>query len=388
MDDLQARWAAAFQQYETLKAAAEGAVVRWEWTSGERYSLQPLFFRRYPGRGRVLEGPGENGGFRYGFDAGDRVRVFQMHNYAAEVSEEFYTYADDHVVSVRYTTFLPRLPWQVAYYTLEDERVTRYRLFNTNFGPAIRVATPDAILALAERTRMITRSTELYRYQGERLVRIQHEVETAGPPPRTFEEHLTYDEVGRLQRVEKVQPTGETYTSYRRPQKGQTLSALADEVKQRLVQAIPARLQQAQIADPVYCLVLWFREADFYVPPLPTPGLEADRQSALAAYGAEARYRLWMPAGPDLIHLEDPATVEVCDLFNQQVIATEQWDLGLTVVQEVAAALTHVDWTGILDVTDDFVIYGMDYEMHDLEEAMAASVPAGRIDDLRRRGLL
>ena len=37
-----------------MKAQAEQAVVREEWASGERYSLLPFYFQRFPGRGRRL----------------------------------------------------------------------------------------------------------------------------------------------------------------------------------------------------------------------------------------------------------------------------------------------------------------------------------------------
>lgn len=88
-----------------------------------------------------------------------------------------------------------------------------------------------------------------------------------------------------------------------------------------------------------------------------------------------------------MLTVDDPATIEVCELLNQLIIAAGKWDLGAQVVRAVAAALVDVDWTGILNVTGDFVSYGMDYELHDLEEAMAASAPAERIDDFKARGL-
>jgi hypothetical protein len=78
------RWKAAFGQYDEFKASAEPAVVRWEWTNGgERYSLLPFFFQRFPGRARALKEPPavKAQHIEYGLDEQGRPRVRRMYNY-------------------------------------------------------------------------------------------------------------------------------------------------------------------------------------------------------------------------------------------------------------------------------------------------------------------
>jgi hypothetical protein len=55
VEDLEQRWREAFGKYKTLKEQNEAQVVGWELASAPRYSLRPMFFERFPGRGRVLK---------------------------------------------------------------------------------------------------------------------------------------------------------------------------------------------------------------------------------------------------------------------------------------------------------------------------------------------
>ena len=57
-------------------------------------------------------------------------------------------------------------------------------------------------------------------------------------------------------------------------------------------------------------------------------------------------------------------------------------------LRAAAAELTRRDWTGVLDVTDDFVAFAVDPGLTDLEEALGASAPGQRIADWRGRGWL
>ena len=76
---LEAAQALADWGYEQAKEEAESSVVRWEWASFTRYSLEPCYFEinRYR-RGDLLNeepAPPLNGARGHGFDAAGRLRV-------------------------------------------------------------------------------------------------------------------------------------------------------------------------------------------------------------------------------------------------------------------------------------------------------------------------
>jgi hypothetical protein len=169
----------------------------------------------------------------------------------------------------------------------------------------------------------------------------------------------------------------------RQPRRGDELRGLADRVVGRLAAAIPKALHSARIRGRAYCLVLSYGES--YFPPTLIVGLEAERRAAAAARGREARGYLYAPAEPAVL-LEDPAGARDYALLDEGIARDNAWELGRETLQRVARELTLRDWSGILDVTDDFVALARDYESDDRAESLAASVPADRLALLRSRG--
>ena len=60
------------------------------------------------------------------------------------------------------------------------------------------------------------------------------------------------------------------------------------------------------------------------------------------------------------------------------------------ILREVAAALSHHDWTGKLNVTPDFVVFAIDWEMdgHDMAAVFEASVSKEQIEEWKEKGWL
>jgi hypothetical protein len=133
LDHLLESWKKAFGQYPVEKSKAEAAVVRWEWTTWERYSALPFHFKRFPGRGRVLkERPNTAGNFiLYGFDQNERIqlhRFFQFFSSPPEsffgkliphpgltvriYSETFYRYSDNQIESIEFSVS-PHIPLSI-----------------------------------------------------------------------------------------------------------------------------------------------------------------------------------------------------------------------------------------------------------------------------------
>lgn len=392
MDDLVDRWRWAFTAYAALNDAAEAAVVRWEWTDFQRYNLQPMFFRRYPGRGRVLESQPDYGGYQYGFDAEGRVLIEGVSDNFGNWSDGFFSYGDDTVECIRYSFFEPFLPVEVSRYRLLDRRVTTFEQFAISIGPLSGAHTPDDLYALTEKLRAQRRDRQTYLYEGHRLVRVKREYEVIGLSHKVSEEVFTYDEQGRLTRIELLQ-TGQPskVVMYRRPAKGQTHKTLVENVRKGLVSAVVDRLRQAALTELVYCVVLAYHAVDRYFPPLLMIGRESYRRDIMIHSGDEAHYSLYPPLEflPELMLEVAVSSIETdCQLLEQQLMAAQDWDTATQVLRDVAADLMRLPWQDVMPVTDDFVVFAVDAECDDIGEAIAASCGAERLADLTARGLL
>ncbi|MEO7714565.1 MAG: DUF4303 domain-containing protein [Capsulimonas sp.] len=148
------------QGYPVVKQQTEAQVIRWEWTAGERYRLEPLHFElSHTEPGQVLaEAPADvDGHFQYGFDAQDRVIAVRRYialTSGVQAYETFYQYGDHqidihhyHHSSRKPMTFVKRLVlqngqvtaeyhYQMAgltfhYYEYEMGRLVRLRMNNT-----------------------------------------------------------------------------------------------------------------------------------------------------------------------------------------------------------------------------------------------------------------
>jgi hypothetical protein len=392
--ELEQRWRAAFGQYANHRQAAEQQVVRWEWARSARHTIRPLFFERYPGRGRVLESEPDDksaGAFQYGLDAQDRMVVERVYGYTGEPAETFVTWTDTVVEAIMYANFQPKLPLQVARLYFHAGRPQAFHAFTVNIGPDTPIRTPDGILELTGSTQQWQRLEETYHYDEQwRVSTIDFRYE-GGPYARfTWLETFTYNPSGQIEQIEARQDTGKTFILYRRPEKHQTARSLGRSLKARLLDVIPEIWASAGTEETLYCMVLYYRAS--YFPPYCIPGYDRDRQAALMQNDPEGRYFLWTPVGDDVserpFQITDPDVLELCRLYEQEITAQDKGTDALRLLRQLGKALTKFDWSGKLPVTSDFVVYAMDYEIDDLEECLRASVPKAQIVKWKKRGLL
>jgi len=409
------RWQAAFGQYDELKAAAEHVVVRWEWTEGDRYTLLPFYFNRVSGRARRLkERPTSDGYYiHYGFDDRGRVRLHRFvrlsghgdpqpprsghhqGDLAADViGETFYDYGDTLTETIEFSIF-PRIPLKVHQVFRQDERVVRHVSMELNgYAPPYieKGKTPDDLYErLGPGGRFL--AVENYVHEGNRLTTIIGYREVPGPPPHHFEERFTYDEDGRLQRIDGIHEDGRKWIVYQRRKKGQTFQSIREAATQKLIKAVIERLRAAHIDERLYCIELGYQALNYHFPPWIVPGLERYRQDLVSSSNPDVRFFIFSPAlqGKERsLEITDPDTLEICQLLEQEIQVGKKWDTATRILRDVAAALTHHDWTGILDITPDFVVYAIDHEMegHDLEGVLSTSASHEQIQEWKGKGWL
>ncbi len=409
------RWKNAFGQYKALKAEAEAAVVRWEWAKGIRYNLRPYFFHRFPSRARLMkEAPSSPGYYiHYGFDEANRVRVAREFNYhylydqarfnrhlrhGFEVTdsdeETFYRYQDELAESIQFS-MPPRIPLKIDQVFYDQGQVSRFANFRLNgYSPLIsqKGKNPDQLyewLGYNGRFKVV----EDYHYENCRLAAINSYNEAPGLSPYLQEDRFSYNEAGTLERIESFYEDGRKQIVYQKRKPGQTFTSIRTAALRKLVLAVVERLKAAGINEKLYCIELSYQGVLQHFPPAIIPGLESYRQGLVSSGKPDKSYEIFAPVlqGEDwFLEITDAETLEACQQLEQEIQAGEKWDTARQILRQLAAELTHYDWTGILDVTPDFIVFAIDHEMESdqLEGVLKGSASKEQIREWKKKGWL
>jgi hypothetical protein len=381
------RWKAWFGRRDHVARRVLPEVVKWEWSTGSRHSLLPLHFERYRGRGRLLkQAPSPKAQHtETGLGSDGRLLVERVYDYRDNAHESFVVHGDQVTEVVEFAP-RPHIPLDSAQIVAEDGRVVRYESFRLNgYSPKYAAIgrSPDRLVQwLGPNGRFLL--VEEYRYDGPLLREIVVYAETPGIGPHRFVDRVSYDSSGALAGIDRTWLDGTVQTVFRPRRPGQTIAALRQAAVAELVEALPRIIGAAGFGERVYCIELSYRDVERYFPPLITLGFERDRGRAR---DPSLVFRPLLTGGR-VIELPDPDALASCRQFDQEVLTSQRWQLGGRMLREAAAALTRRDWTGVLDVTDDFVVFALDPEATELEDALAASVPRERITEWKARGWL
>jgi hypothetical protein len=178
------------------------------------------------------------------------------------------------------------------------------------------------------------------------------------------------------------------------------------KIEALLVSHIPKVVKAAKLREPVYCLRIWYNGTDSLETAVPWLMLvkESTRKSFIRKHGKKAPYYIW--CADEATNDESTNTVQS---FNVQIDNEElvkQYGLWYEhlcdldddeelqpfreMSQRVAAKLNTLDWSAIVPVTDDFVVFPADgsHTFCDDLGDLNASVPEERLNLLRSRNLL
>ena len=370
------------EEYEQRREAARAAVVRWEWYSGDAFDLRPLFYERHfgkPGRRLDERPPADTDHERIGFDADGRPVVLEENSgFLGEVSREtFRVHGEGRVEEALYSAGGD--PIYLHEYRYEGGRIRSAWMVTANGV-----------------------THEEYRYTGESVTElvVQQGGERGRPgerdvsvePVRTY--RASYDD-GVLTRLGIVSRDGDDVMTpiYERPPADFTIDAAYEAVRRELVARIPQTVAELASENPAYCVALaYFSEPG---PCMVYVGFEDAREELLST--PDGKDWVWNAADmsggiePDLSAVEDTARL----LFQELTLADADdetarpgTERNRELVCEVAKELNSVDWSSVLPVTDDFVVYATDMELVDLDTNMAYCVPQSLLDAFHSRGLL
>ena len=335
---LEAAQALADWGYEQAKEEAESSVVRWEWASFTRYSLEPCYFEinRYR-RGDPLNDEPEpplNGARGHGFDAAGRLRVErQQTNEPGCYYETFYGVRPGGTARRHFDELPGKSEINASFFEQEGERVTRI----------------DTVYRGGKQL------SETFSYDAEgRLIVVERR---ATGDVHEFRD-VEWDELG-IVRVFRRLPNGKRTLEFEKPRPGQTLAQGGAALRAGLVTAIRVAIDKRSDASPIIALALWWRKADYQVRFPPRVTLVTAKQQEAWLLQKQSATAFWNPAewGNELqLELSGELT-RSC-----QLISSDVWQNAL---QEQASALLRATAQSLIvtsaeqAISEDFIAYAV-----------------------------
>jgi len=220
---------------------------------------------------------------------------------------------------------------------------------------------------------------ETYDYDGDRVIRVavHHAARRRGAPLRPEPWTVidaAYDSEG-LSRLEISPPGGPAQVKYERPPAGFTVKSAWRTVREELVTQIPRSVRALAIDEPAYCVALVYADPQDPADLMVHVGLDRDRR-VQPAEDADPD-DVWSPEDMAFETPVDVHAVAGTARLLAQELTLARSDLGGDLLCEVARSLGAEDWSAILPITEDFVVYAVDVEMADLDRNMRA-VTEGR----------
>lgn len=347
---------------KALLKSTKRRVVEWQWLSNSFGSPEPHYSerRRFP-RPRLLKGEPTarqlaNGVTKLGVDRSGR-----------RILEQDVMHASASVID------------SVVYERLEPDLVCAICIdsFEVKWAWCARVAERRPLTKVH-----VVGAAEVFHWEGTRLVAVDswdRLDRRTRPGPR---EELTHDLRGRLLSVEWITPSGERRSVYRRKAKGETLETVGAALRKELVRAIPVAVERAALEEPAYCLVVAWTGAS-PSPPWLGLGLERERkgwrsQGDDSVWSAPEFENFCTPA----LSLEDDVEVRRIGQRYRELLDLSTKSPHHEVYRAVARDLNGLEWSEILPVTEDFVVFPSDLELVGLAGHLRAVLGAKRARSL------
>jgi hypothetical protein len=361
--------------YAKLKAAAEAAVVRWEWATFVVHSYEPAYFEiSKVTQGRILPSePAEpiSGAHGYGFDAHGRVVVErQQTEFVGRVYETFFVHEGDGIASYHYSYDLEKTWINVEWFV---------------------AGSPGIVEVHSVYARKNWLSVTYQYDESGRVVGCQRR--GTNPPYGDLNDsrEIEYDGTGQIVRVYWCHPDGRRDLEFERPAKEATLRACRRDLLEQLKLAIVESMRSVSAADEVYAVVLSHCEAEYLhrLPPHVGVGLMTECRQLLEKHGGLAPDYIWNPAEwtSGELALELPAKLAaLCASVSQDI-----WQNELEAeVDEFLLDLARVVKKADLPcrIADHFVSVVVALDRGDYAEQIVEQIDGKTARDLRAANML
>ena len=352
--------------YARLRKQCESKVARWDYWQTPDWHWDPdyeLEERQSPERGRK-----EDALYRYGYDSHNRVIFIREAILSAEEDDDctfyFLCYSGNTMLG---SQFLGRDACSVLEATISEGRIVHVEQSGVGDWDSKTIEWQNG---------KVFKVTASNQYERGCKVVIEK----------------TYDKKGRV-----IAEVDRSKIKEKPLPKGVTLKTLDGEIRQRLIQAVVKTVTKLKLKKPVYCLALNYDcEGNPIMPPMLGIGLDSERQARLKKGGKDAKLDIWEPeqmslfakVKTDEVIFDDKKLQKTCDYYNRLLEKKDDNTPAHKLLNEVAAELGLMDWTGKLKTTEDFIAYAVDTDLADLQKNLKLSVPADRLKKLKAAKML
>jgi hypothetical protein len=380
--DLKERFERETRTLATLREEHLGKVVRWVYSTEELWSCWDL--REKGSEDSILPGP-DGAFYAYGFDEEGRrilVREFEWNSVWVQQGSH----------GTKSGPELRRVPTG----NVRREYLIKYEgnclQVSVLEGGALKsveqLEFQDRLLMDSEKFESESYSHLRFFYEGRRKKKQQYFADH-----ERLDTEIHYGPHGE-QTIFRVRRDGTLFQLGQPLPKGTTPKTLKAVIRERLLLLVPQVVEQAKIAEPIYCVSLGYDgEGNDVLPPLIGIGVESERTKWLQEHGTKARDWVWNPE--EFYHfekphtqMEDDALEEACDLLNNHLAERDSLGPAVRLLIEVATQLNRISWPAGIHKTPDFVVYAVDIEMSSLQKNMKASLSAEQFANLKARRLL
>lgn len=374
-----------FTRREELRRECEELVVQWRWAreGSDLQRPEPLYHQRHrlPAPMLLAQAPATpQDEQHYGIDSDGNIVVAREYTAPGSFREELRVRRGDTVVGYRWSENGEPLEVNIA--RLADGKLRSY----VTVWPEGR---PDSLRGS---------SIERYAYDGDLVSEIQDETLDAlggEPPERSLTRiQASYDDAGRLLEIREHGEQGEKVL-FRARGTGPRPEALQRRVEDRLVETLPKLVREQAADEPIYCLVLHYHP-EWPMAPSVGIGLERDRQAWIDSIEDVETLRLtvWNPA--EFSNYRATVAWDLCAIDPEFARALRALpddsdssaERARVTLNHAARRLQELDWSSTAPVTDDFVVFAVDYELTHLDENFANSVPRSLRQMLSERALI
>ncbi len=374
------------ERHAELRQACEDAVVEWRWAreGSDLQRPEPLYRERYgqPAPRLLERAPAvPQDEQQYGYDADGNIVVAREYVGAEGFREELRVHRGETVVGYRRSE--AGEPFEINIARFSEGRIRSYVV----------------LWPKGQEDSLHGWSIQRYEYDGDVVSAIHEESDLAfGELPLEGGRTLiraSYDPLGRLLELREDGTRGEKVL-YRARGAGPSMQKLQRRVEDRLVETLPRLVRERAGDEAIYCLVLHYHP-EWPLPPTLGLGLDRERQRWINTIDDADTLRLtvWNPAefsnyrgGSvhwDLTEIDPELARAVRAIPENDDDAAER---GRATLNGAARRLQQLDWHSIAPVTDDFVVFAVDYELSHLEENLRHSVPVSLRKALSSRALV
>ena len=377
-------------------------VVRWEYWTGEAYSIVPLERQlTHSPRGKQLQEGNGDETWHFGFDDKDRLVVRRIgyragrnqlfwrrnayHVWRADGVDRFEFDSDPRHYDGRDLDVAPKL----LRVELDDERVIGLEEFRGNEYTNDR----DMIAARAEydydesgriaRIRCVSLNAKaLAEFLG--ILNYQS-------PDTAAVAEVAWTSRGTLDCVELVEGRrGDGRTTLFRRRRGDEpgINELLRQIEDALVEGIPIALahdlERRRASSPIWCIELMYDFDNASAWPTTWVGTTSDRDASEPTDWNFAEWAMELNADPAVPSDLEPVILRVEELLNE----SDSWWRFRKMLCAASRRLVEFAWPESIARSDDFVVTAIDIELVDLERNLKEVLGSARVRELKRSGRL